>query len=182
MRVKINSYYKKRCWEFAEKRINGSKNVYAYRGESNMEKMKQDIFIGLMAEWACYKYLKSKGIEVSKPDMKIYTGRRKSYAADLMNDDLKIHVKSQGVVSAKRYGLSWLGQKTDRLWTSPDPDDYIMFTQVDGNEVEIKGVVKASDIVNNDILAEPKVPRYRDTKIALYWNDVDINLEEKWVL
>lgn len=172
MEIKLSNYYLKKCQDFANARIDGSKQLYAYRGESNIEKMKEDIVVGLMAEWGCYKWLKSLGLNPSKPDMKIYEGRRKSYSADIFCNDLRIHVKSQSEKSSARYGLSWLGQKTDKLWSSPDNQDLVFFAQVSGNVVKILGMVSAKDIVENDLLKEPKVPKYRHSKVAIYWDNI----------
>ncbi len=51
---------------------------------------------------------------------------------------------------------------------------------VDELVAEILGIVLASDLLDNELFEEPKVPRYRHTKHALYLDSIiekDINLE-----
>ncbi len=180
MKIRINKYYVKKCKDFAKERMEGSSGLYKHRGEKNMIKMEQDIFIGTLAEWGAYRYLTDKGVAVSKPDMKIYTTRRKSFSADLLNDDFRFHIKSQSKVSADRYGMSWLLQKTDRILDRPEPDEHFIFTRVDGDEVEIMGVVKVLDIVEEGLIGEPKIPRYRYSKKALYFDDIAKSELELW--
>ncbi len=172
MKIELSTYYINKCKDFAAERMGGSADLYKYRGEQNISKMEEDIIIGTMAEWGVYKYLQSKGVAVTKPDMKIYEKRRKSFSADLINDKYRFHVKSQGIKSMKRYGASWLCQKTDRLLNNPEDDEYFVFTKVEDREVEILAIVKVKDIVENDLIGEPSVYQYRHTKRALYLDDI----------
>ena len=128
--------------------------------------------MGSVGEYGVYKHLQSNGIDVCKPDLKIYEARNKSFDADLFNDDVKIHVKSQSVASAKRYGNSWLLQRSDRVTKDPGANEYFAFTNVDGRDVTILGIVKCRDIIKKELLDECKVPSYRHSKYALYWNHI----------
>ena len=167
-----------RCKQFADKRIAGSASVYAYRGESNKAKMVEDCIIGTLGEFAAFEYLKLKGILVSEPDLNIYENKKKSFAEDLHNDLVKIHVKSQSEKSFKRYGSSWLLQRRDRIVTSPTDNEYFIFTKVIGLEVEIMGVCRIKDIVDNELWGECKVFSYKHSKVALYLDDLgEIDLE-----
>lgn len=161
-----------RCKEFAEKRIELSKNLYAYRGEQKKEKMIEDIIIGTLGEWGAFEYLKSKGILTSEPDMVIYETRRKTFSADIANKDFNFHIKSQSASSASRYGNSWLFQKSDKITHSPDYRDCFIFSVVDGLEVEILGICRIKDICDNNLWGECKVWAYRHTKLALYLKDL----------
>lgn len=183
MKIKISKQQYEAAREFAEQRISLSKKLYAYRGESKVEKMIEDIVVGTVGEFAAAKYVRSKGFNCTRPDIKIYEARRKSFDADLLahlkideeqniNKSFKIHVKSQGVSSAKRYGNSWLLQKSDKIINNPERNELFLFTNVDGLEVEILGVVSCKDIVEFNLLDECKVPYYRHTKHALYFNDI----------
>ena len=171
-KIKISDYIYNKVIDFAEERIEGSAALYKYRGESKIPKMKEDCEFGCLGEWGVYKFLRSKGIKVSKPDMKIYTGRRKSFDADLTTDKFKIHVKSQGENSARLYGHSWLLQRSDKVVKEPKDNEYFAFTKVTGKEVEILGFVKASDLADYDLYGECKVPFFRKTKVALYLDDI----------
>lgn len=141
--------------------------------------MKSDIITGAMAEFAVYNYLKSKGIEVTAPDLSIHSEREKSYAADLHSNVGDFHVKSQTAESANRYGLSWLFQDSDRLLTLPSERAYLVFCMVDGDEVEIKAIVHNIDIVESDVVSRPKIGKYAVTKKAIYHKDLinsDLNI------
>lgn len=173
MIVQVSDYYVKKVEEFARKRIEGSKNLYAYRGESNMGKMVDDCVIGTIGEWGVFKYLKDMvGITTSKPDMKIYEKRRKSFSADLVHPDYRFHVKSQSIESISKYGRSWLFQKSDKVLNNPEPDEYFVFTEVCRNGVvEIIAVIQCNKLLN--LYGECKVPWYRHSKVALYLDDIE---------
>lgn len=167
-----------KCTDFANKRIEGSSNLYRYRGESNKDKMIEDCIIGTLGEFAAHKYLSDKGIVVSEPDLTIYETKRKSFSADLFNEELKIHVKSQSEKSFKRYGMSYLLQRKDRIITSPENNEYFVFVKVGGIFCEIVGTCKIKDIVDNSLWGECKVPSYRHSKVALYIDELgSIDLE-----
>jgi hypothetical protein len=175
MIIKLGKVVYNKCVRFANKRMEGSKSLYAYRGESNMSKMKEDIVIGTFGEFGVYDYMVSKNYDCSDPDLKIYEKRKKSFDADLVSGEINIHIKSQGVSSAKRYGNSWLLQRSDSLVKNPSDKDLICFTSVnlDTREVIILGFIWAKDIVDNDRFAECKVWKYRTTKVALYFKDLE---------
>jgi hypothetical protein len=176
MLVNISKRIFNRCEKFALKRINGSADCYAYRGETRKDKMIQDVIIGTMGEWAVEAHLASMGYECTEPDMKIYKKKRKSFDADLYVDDIEIHVKSQGLVSAKRYGNSWLLQRNDKIVSDPKPNQLFAFTNVDldNRVVDILGYCWADDMV----YGECKVWAYQKTKVAIYLPDIEEFLVE----
>lgn len=160
--------------EFADLRTKGSEKLYRWRGEQNSEKIRQDIIIGALGEIAVSRYLRKLGCKCSKPDFSIYEANKKSFEPDLVCDDKLLHVKSQGMESVKRYGSSWLMQKKDKLFTECSDLEYFAFTNVnvEAKTVELLGLVKVLDIVKLGCLGEPKVPSYRHTKIALYFDQI----------
>ena len=81
--IKISDYYMKKIVKFANERVGLSKDLYAKRGESKVEKMIHDIIIGTMGEFAVYQLLKSQGLKCSKPDLTIYETKNKSFDSDL---------------------------------------------------------------------------------------------------
>ena len=172
-RITLSNHIKEKCKAFADQRIGGSENLYRQRGELNRDKMWYDIYIGTLAEFAVYKQLTKIASNVTKPDLEIYSARNKSYSADLVCDDLFVHVKSQGIKSAEAYGSSWLFSKGDKLFSEDNPEDILVFCIVHDDEtVEIKHSISAYDIVKADLLAEPKVYRYKFSKIAIYLQDI----------
>ena len=172
MKIKLLKRDIDRCEKFAKDRMSGSKNLYRFRGELSESKMLNDIKIGAMAELAVYRYFKIKGIQSTRPDLKIYDQKDKSFNADFASEIGNIHVKSQGIESAKRYGSSWLLQKKDPLLSQEHLNDYLVFCIVDGREVTIEHICHIKDIVENNCLDEPKVWRYKETKVAIYLDHV----------
>ena len=179
MKIKISDYIYSKCVKFAEERMGGSAELYSYRGEKNKSKMLDDIIIGCLGEWGAYKFLNDKGIKVKKPDMNIYEKKRKSFSADLFNDEYSFHVKSQSEVSRKRYGSSWLLQRSDKIISDPGDGEYFLLTSVVDKEVEILACIFIADIVNNNLWGECKVPYYRHSKVALYLDDLDGNIQTR---
>lgn len=173
MQVELSKYYLDKCKKFAKDRIKDSNQLYKWRGETNKDKMIEDCVIGTMGEWGAYKYLESKGIKTTKPDMKIYEKKRKSFAGDLISDDYVFHVKSQSVVSNKRYGASWLLQRRDKVVSNPAENEYFILTKVVDRYVEILAIIRCKDIADACLWGECKVPRYRHSKVALYLDDLN---------
>ena len=172
--IKISDYIYKKCVNFAHDRIGLSADEYKYRGESSVPKMVEDVIIGTVGEWGAYKFLRDQGIKVSKPDMKIYEVKRKSFEADLMADDAIYHVKSQSVISSKRYGHSWLLQRYDKVVNNPKDNEYFIFTEVDCKNVRILGIIKCGLLKEHGLYGECKVPWYRKTKVAIYLDDINM--------
>lgn len=173
MYITLNKYYFNKCAKFADAQLETSKNLYTYRGEHRLSKMREDIILGKLGEIAAYKYLKKRGFEVNKPDFEIYKGRRKSFDADLSTKCGKlVHVKSQSYVSMVRYGASWLMQKSDKLISAPKDKEYVLMVTLRGLEAEVLGVVSALDLVDSELYNTPKVQRYAKTKVALYFDEI----------
>lgn len=171
MIVEIDDELYIKCEKFAIDRISGSVDCYVSRGESRRSKIVEDLIVGAIGEWVVYEHLKSLGYECSEPDMKIYEKRRKSFAADLYVDEINIHVKSQSLASSKRYGYSWLMQRHDKAVKNPQDDEIFAFTNV--NLEDMEATVLGYCWAKNMTYGECKVPRYRNTKVAIYLQDVE---------
>lgn len=166
--------------QFALDRVGLSEDLYRQRGEARKSKMVEDIQVGTMAEWACYEYLRGtarNSTKITKPDTKIYTAKKKSFSPDIVytlksGETANFHIKSQTYKSAKAYGASWLFQKTDKLFADPAENDYAIFCLVEDDRVDIVACVQVKDLVQRDLLEEPKVWKYRGTKQAIYLDHV----------
>lgn len=153
------------CKEFALARTTDSLSVYKFRGEARRSKILGDILYGALAEYAVHFELP----ESSAPDLAIYDKSKKNYSKDLLAGDKHIHVKSQGVKSAKNYGSSWIFQKTDPLVASPTDQDFLALCLVEDHlDVRFMGFLPAKKAVFREL----KVFKYRGTKTALYLEDV----------
>lgn len=163
---------------FAHKRSNDS-SLYKHRGgfKSN------DIVIGALGELAVYRFLTGLEIDVNHPDFTIHEAADKSYDADLQDEKGHyFHVKSQNVKSANAYGTSWLFQKKDEIVSNPKQGHYIIPTVVntEKNEVYIMGCMGCKPLL--DVYKSPKLEHLRETKKALYFDDIDakLSIRKQW--
>ncbi len=148
-----SSYQESLCSAFSNEVYQTNKDIYAQRNQNNESKVKNDIYIGKLAEFAVYNYLLSKGKIVSAPDIMIYESKKKSYDADLyINKDSPLHVKSC-IDTGSQYN-SWLFQPNDPVTNEPTEDDMISFVVITPEALFYCYIVKASDIL--DTYREPR--------------------------
>ena len=167
------------CEKFARAELETTKNQRFRRNQYNLEKMMMDNIVGKIGEWAvCFQCWK-EGYNCSEPDMEIYTSSGKSFDADLILEGQDMHVKSQSVESAERYGTSWTFQKGGRGYGHTDPiisegGGYGIFTVVDIRNkcVDIYGPLTTEEV--RDKLRDPKLERLKATKTCLYLEDFKI--------
>lgn len=173
-KIKLKAADKKLCQKFASSQISSSKNCYSYRGESRSSKILKDINIGKLGEIAAYRYLVQRGFLIPPPDFNIYERSKKSFDADLTSMcGNHFHVKSQGEQSIKRYGKSWLFQKNDKITRAPTPKDWLVFTSISDKVAEVLAVFPVRWLVERDLFGQPRVPRYRHSKLAVYLEEIE---------
>lgn len=163
MRIQLTEDDRRIAELFADAREENDSSFYKRRGGFKRE----DIVCGALAEIAAFKYLFKKGLKVNFPDFTIH--KKKSFSADLSDGENFFHVKGQTTASEKKYGCSYLFQKSDKLVTSPKENSYIICCVADlnTNEVEIKADLAAADIV----WGAPKIKWLERTKVAFYLED-----------
>ena len=168
MNIQLTKKDLARCTEFAEACVGTNKDEYARRGQSKRATIVKQIITGKLGELAVAKHL---GLD--DPDFEIYSKSKKSYAKDLEGDGYHYHVKTQDVVSAEKYGTSWIFQVRDRLVAKPTDLDKIVCCTVDLSSLN----VNIYAIIN----AEKVVGLYKPTKLgfpskcALYAEDLNGN-------
>jgi len=189
---KITKKDLKMATEFAEARFEKSKVHYMQRKQFNSAKVKQDILVGALGEIAVYKMLKEDyGIKVSKPDLNVYEKAKKTFDADLQDKQgRKYHVKSQSVISSKKYGRSYILQyggngrgHTDKLFRNRSNNDYLVPTEVDTEEmvVTLFGCYRIETIFEEDMIKLPKLDYFKDIKRAIYLEDLEtMSYYERW--
>lgn len=140
--------------------------------QHNVDKIKNDIIIGKLGEIAAYKYITSKGRVCTYPDFNVYQAYEKTYEADLFSNDNKIHVKTQDIDSANRFGTSWMFQKNDTLTFSPSEKEFILLSVLDSKnmKVMIKKIEKASYFIGK--YKEPIKESLRGNKLTIYLSDL----------
>jgi hypothetical protein len=166
------------CRAFAEACYETNADEYARRNQDNRSKIVYDITIGKMAELAVYGFLTDeRRVACAAPDFGIYPAHQKSYGADLTftgKDGVTydLHVKSQDQEQGNRFGKSWMFQKKDTLTTSPKDHEMIcLCTVINGTDVQIEYIHRAKKLV--PFYSEPKSPKLKDTKTAIYAKDLD---------
>ena len=171
--IKEDDYEKIR--EFVQKRKEDAK-LYMRRGGFREE----DIWVGAMAEFATYYYLREKGEDCSAPDLTIYSAKEKSYDADIRCNSRFYHVKGQSLRSQKLYGDSWLLQRYDKIAQKPIKRHYLILctVDVDNKEVTIKATPSVNSIHYYELFGECKHPAFRRTKRALYLSQISDKLSK----
>jgi hypothetical protein len=159
-----------KCKKFADDVVHTNVDKYRERNQFNVDKIIDDIFVGKLAEYASYKFLLSKGKQVQEPDVQVYSARRKSFSADLMDGTIHYHVKCMKKSAAERFGLSWSFQIEDKLVTRPSEVDVMILCEIDGTEVDIKTIIKASKVAR--LYTKPVLRKLWDVKRVLMWEDV----------
>ncbi len=171
MIIKFTEEELKLCQDFASK-INT--DFYASRGQKNNDKRTQDQLCGKLAEIAVFSYFKAKGIETTPPDFNIYTKAKKSWDHDIKNQELNLHIKSQNVEQAKKYGTSFVFEKSDKkIFKEFSNKDYVCFVSIDlpNRSAEIKSILKLEDLHKHNLFKPMKI-EYLTSKSAIYFDDV----------
>lgn len=166
IKIKITDKQRQTAEEFADLRCEQNQALYQKRGGFK----RLDILVGAMGEIGAWKYFKKRGFTVSKPDFNIYEGRKKSFDADLRSGKRHFHIKAQSQVSVKRYGYSWLMQRSDPVLKKVQYNHYMVPCAVDleKNIVEIFGCISFKAILEKGLIGECKHPAFRTYKVAIY--------------
>lgn len=177
------------CRKFAEECVGTNVSTYAMRGQHNRDKIMNDIFTGKLGEIGVYEFLREFEFDVAFPDFEIYTGRKKSWSADMSikfeGRDLRIHCKTQTQSSVDKYGKSWILQYSgtgkghqDRLFKSADQDDFMALSIVrhhptHGYFVDVLAVLQFIFLRDSNLLEEPVLSYLAATKKAIYFESLE---------
>jgi hypothetical protein len=180
--VNIPAEWIDKCEQFSLECAQTNLSRYKSRGQSVINKIVSDIFVGKMGECAVYLNKVSLGLECSEPDFNIYRGRQKSYDADLRSENRKLHVKTQSLNSATKYGTSWILQAkegdADKLFKHRDDNDFAVLCVMKSDTlVTILAEVSIIWLFVNHLIEEPKIKFFIGTKKALYWSNIQARLE-----
>jgi hypothetical protein len=170
MIIRLSNEDLKKCEQFANSVLKTNQGCYGSRGQGNAVAIVRQITVGKMAELAVYHAFKRKYPSILPPDFEVYQSKDKSHSADLISTKLDGHIKSQGAEESKKYGTSWLFQKTDPLIVRPCNKDYLILCLVKYDSVDILGKIKATKVL--DRYKEPKLKHLKGNKLALYWDDI----------
>ena len=139
-------YQESLCNTFADSVYFSNKSTYDKRKQTNELKVKADIYIGKMAEYAVYNFLVERDRTVTQPDIMIYSVKKKSFDADLFVDEkTPIHVKS--CMSIRDVENSWVFQPTDKLVCLPSADDIIALVVISDLKEFSAYLIKAIEVM-----------------------------------
>ncbi len=97
---------------------------YRDSNQTIKHKIRDDHFVSKLGEEAVRFVFEQRDCIIKGPDYTIYSGKQKSWDADLKINDLEVAVKTQRRSAAKRYGLSWTFQdspeRRDPILDMPD--------------------------------------------------------------
>ena len=120
--VHLSSEAMARATAFADA-VTGTVN-YRDSNQAIKEKIRDDHFVSKLGEEAVRFVFEQRDCIIEGPDYTIYSGKRKSWDADLKINDLEVAVKTQRRSAAQRYGLSWTFQdspeRRDPILDMPD--------------------------------------------------------------
>lgn len=97
---------------------------YRDSNQTVKQKIRDDHFVSKLGEEAVKLVFEARNCQVQGPDYEVYTGKGKSWEADLKVNGLEVAVKTQRRSAANRYGLSWTFQdspeRRDPILDMPD--------------------------------------------------------------
>lgn len=171
--VKLKKSDYSKALAFANKRMSDIQ-LYRKRGGIKID----DIIVGALGEIAVYNMLRICGVQSSLPDFDVYDASKKSYNADLLVGNYHLHVKSQCSKQALKFNKSWLMQKNDPILNNEVNNHFFVPTVVDLKTLEVKiyGFFDFEQLkfYNNITYGECEVPHLRDTKLAIYLDNLEI--------
>jgi hypothetical protein len=169
--LQLTEHDRKQAELFADARSSTDTSLYEKRGSFKRD----DILIGALAEIAVYKLLVAAEKNCTLPDFTIHKVARKSFSADLRAGSQYFHVKGQSMDSVKKYGSSWLMQKSDNLLHKDIGYKHYLApctVDLDTNKVIIYCLMNFNTIRKKGLIGQCKVPSFNRTKVAIYWDDL----------
>lgn len=171
------TFYHSLCQEYARNELESTFAQKNRRNQFNKNAMVHQTTTGKLAEWGVALHCMDKAKNITDPDMKIYKAAGKSFDADLQLDGEDLHVKSQSVDSAQRFGTSWMFQYGGHGFGHTDPllkkqNGSVAFCVVDFEQksVTIHGICNFDTLRKR--LREPVKESLKKTKRCIYLEDL----------
>lgn len=164
------------CQEFAHAVCFDGK--YADTGQDNLQKIQNDMFVGVLGEWAAFWFLHSRfGTRVSPVNMTAYEPEQNRFDHDLTlqcEDRIAgIHVKT--CPKRRQLDPAILIQKDsacgrcDTTFYNPGPLDALVFVQeLDDQQFQVEGMWKVANILKAGIFQMPMKQSLRGYKDSLH--------------
>lgn len=141
--------------------------------ERNIYKIKQDHFIGKLAEEAVYILYHSLGYDISKPDYSVYSSTDKSFSSDLQLNGKPLAVKAQTASMAKITGLSWTFQVDPKRFDPivHQPEALVVCVLVDDSDDKMTCYVFPIKEIQDLVFKQPMFRKYIGKKLVVYAED-----------
>jgi hypothetical protein len=143
---------------------------YRDSNQSRKQKIRDDHFVSKLGEEAVRLVFEARNCIVEGPDYTIYSGRGKSWVADLKINALEIAVKTQRRSAANRYGLSWTFQdspkRSDPILSMPEA--WVCLVVYEDLKPGCECVVYPLRKIKQLIFEEPRLNRLVGKKQAVY--------------
>lgn len=162
--ISILPEYHSICQQFSENVVETNLDEYKRRRQFNKSKIIKDIYQGKIVELAI-----ARTIGCQDPDFNVYSSKKKSYSCDLKHNGMDLHIKSQHEDVSKKYGESWVFQRSDKLTYKPKESDHLIFALVNNESVIVKGLYKAESLV--DYYKPTRLP-HLTSKCCIYFEDI----------
>jgi hypothetical protein len=143
---------------------------YRDSNQTVRKKIHDDHFVSKLGEEAVRLVFEARNCTVGGPDYTIYTGKQKSWAADLRINALEVAVKTQRRSAANRYGLSWTFQDSperhDPILAMPDA--WVCLVVYEDLKPGFECVVYPLRKIKQLIFEAPRLSRLLGKKQAIY--------------
>ena len=117
----ISEYQKELSSLFSQYSVNTNISEYSKRNQSDIQKVRLDIYNGKVAEFMVFNHFRLMGYNPTPPDIMIYPPHDKSFDADIKCGKLSIHIKS--CLNDSQFPNSWMFQPKDTLVSNPKDID-----------------------------------------------------------
>lgn len=164
---------------FSEKVLSTVLGYYKNRNQYDIEIIKHQTFIGKMGEFGVRAWLIKNGAQCSAINLDVTYD--KSFDADLLiRENIKCHVKSQDIISAKKFGTSWTfqyagrgnGHRDSEIFDNYNHDDLIVFCLVDNPKVYVCAIINVYQLHELGLFGEPKKESLIGVKKVVYLDSI----------
>jgi len=143
---------------------------YRDSNQTQLQKIRDDHFVSKLGEEAVRSIFEARNCIVKGPDYSIYSGKQKSWAADLQINDLDVAVKTQRRSAANRYGLSWTFQDSpERHDPILDmPEAWVAFVVYEDAGTSVECTVYPLLKIKKLVFDPPQLPHLAGKKKVVY--------------
>src|SRR5512138_1539357 len=143
---------------------------YRDSNQTKKKKIRDDHFVSKLGEEGVRLVFERRHCTVQGPDYTVYSGKQKSWAADLKINTLEVAVKTQRRSAANRYDLSWTFQdstkRRDPILSMPEA--WVCLVAYEDLKPDYECVVYPLRKIKQLIFEAPRLSRLLGKKQAIY--------------